>query len=81
MLNLLKSMWHQWKRMVHKINAVVGLVLMSIAYWTTIMPLTLFFLLFKRDAYDRGAGKPDAKTNWQEVRLGRQDIHRAQRPW
>ena len=81
MLNFMKRTWWGWKGMVHGINAGISVTLMAIAYWVGMGPVALGFHLFRPDPVDRGLGDPDAETDWQEPRMGRQDVRRSQRPW
>lgn len=81
MLNALKALWRNWKRLTHGLNHAIGWVLMAFVYWTTMAPVALGFKLFKPDPIDRGLGDPSASTYWQPPRAERQDISRAQRPW
>jgi hypothetical protein len=80
-LSWLKRIWWSWKRLVHQLNAVISFVLMAFVYIVAVAPVALGFRIFKPDPTDRGLGDPQRKSFWLEVRLGREDIQRAQRPW
>ena len=77
----MKSLWWGWKRQVHRINGAISIVLMTVVYVVTMMPIAVGFRVFRPDPTDRGLGDPSAPSFWVDVRLGRQDIERAQRPW
>lgn len=81
MLAVLKTIWRNWKRGVHGINAGISWTLMSFVYWTAVMPVALFMKLTGRQLLDRGLGDPAAKTFWLPPRSEPQDIRRSQRPW
>ena len=81
MLATLKLIWRKWKAFAHGLVAAQSWLLMAVAYWTAVMPVAVFFKLFKPDPLDRGLGEPDAGTLAKEHRYTRQDIRRAQRPW
>jgi hypothetical protein len=80
-LSLMKRIWRGWKGLVHRINGAISVVLMSIVYGLTMAPIALGFRIFRPDPTDRGLGDPNSKSFWLAVRMGRQDIQRAQRPW
>ena len=81
MLELMKSMWRGWKGVVHNINHVISVVLMTFVYVVAVAPVSIGFKVFRPDPIDRGLGDPSADTYGQPVRLEHQDIRRAQRPW
>lgn len=81
LLEAMKSIWRGWKRVVHSLNHVISVVLMTVVYVTAVAPVALGFKMFRPDPIDRGLGDPSADTFGQPVKMGRQDVSRAQRPW
>ena len=77
----MKRLWWGWKRQVHRINGAISIFLMTIVYVSTMAPIALGFRIFSPDPTDRGLGESSLKTYWKPVRVGAQDIKRAQRPW
>jgi hypothetical protein len=77
----MKRIWWGWKGLVHRLNAFISFILMTFVYVVAVAPVALGFRIFRPDPTDRGLGDPERSSFWQEVRLGREDIHRAQRPW
>ena len=80
-LSGMKRIWWGWKGLVHRLNAFISFVLMAFVYVVAVAPVALGFRIFRPDPTDRGLGDPERTSFWQEVRLGREDIRRAQRPW
>ena len=81
MLAILKLVWRKWKAFAHGLVAAQSWLLMAVAYWIAVMPVAVFFKLFRPDSLDRGLGEPGASTQGMVHRSPRQDIRRAQRPW
>lgn len=81
MLELMKVMWRNWKRFTHNLNHVISVVLMTFVYVFAVAPVALGFKIFRPDPIDRGLGDPGGQTYGLPVRMSRQDIRRAQRPW
>lgn len=81
MLELLKTLWRNWKRFTHRINDVISVVLMTVVYVTAVAPVSLGFKIARPDPIDRGLGDPRAESWAKPVAMDRQDVRRAQRPW
>lgn len=81
MLELMKSIWRGWKSFTHRLIKGQSWLLMAVAYWIAVFPVSIFFRLFRPDPTDRGLGDPNAKSYWTPPRMGTEDIRRAQRPY
>ena len=80
-LQTMKTIWHGWKRFVHRLVAAQSWALMAFTYWVAVGPVAVVMRLKDGDMIDRGLGDVDGETYWLEPQLGYQDIRRAQRPW
>ena len=81
MLELMKTVWRRWKGFTHNLNHVISVVLMTFVYVVAVAPVAMGFKIARPDPIDRGLGDPGAASFGQPVRIPRQDIRRAQRPW
>ncbi|MDP6934148.1 MAG: hypothetical protein QGG40_14580, partial [Myxococcota bacterium] len=77
MLELLKLIWRKWKGVAHGLVHAQSWVLMAIAYWSAVFPVSVYFRLFRSDPTDRGLGEEGALTHGKVLELERQDILRA----
>ena len=67
--------------MVHRLNDGVAFVLMSIAFWLAVAPVSIVFRLVRSDILDRGLRAEELNSYWLPVQKEEQDISRVQRQY
>lgn len=67
MKNILRKIWHGWKKFALIMGRFNTLVLVTIFYFVILSPAGLCMRLFGWDPLDRRPGRSQAKTNWKPV--------------